>query len=68
MENSISSQVLEITKEKHNDYIINYQPLCSEWQKETCALVWLTLARVNHSHLTQPSMIAVSHCPLAKAS
>ena len=27
----------------------------------------LTLVRVNHSHLTQPSMIVVSHCPLATA-
>ena len=63
---SISSQVLEITKEDHNDYI-NYQPVCSEWQKERCALLGLTLVRVNHSHLTQPSMIAVSHCPLVAA-
>ena len=28
---SISSRVLEITNEEHNDHI-NYQPVCSEWQ------------------------------------
>eukprot|EP00731_Ephydatia_muelleri_P025158 Em0017g241a len=38
---SISSRVLEITKEEHNDHI-NYQPVCSEWQKERCALLGLT--------------------------
>ncbi|KAL5489508.1 hypothetical protein EMCRGX_G018606 [Ephydatia muelleri] len=63
---SISSRVLEITNEEHNDHI-NYQPVCSEWQKERCALLGLTFIRVNHPHLTQPSMIAVSHCPLATA-
>ena len=63
---SISSWVLEITKEEHNDHI-NYQPVCSEGQKERCALVGLTFISVNHPHLTQPSMIAVSHCPLATA-
>ena len=34
---------------------------------ERCALLGLTFIRVNHPHLTQPSMIAVSHCPLATA-
>ena len=48
----ISSRVLEITKEEYNDYI-NYQPVCSEWQKEKCALLGLTFVHVNHSHLTQ---------------
>ena len=63
---SISSRVLEITNEEHNDHI-NYQPVCSEWQKERCALLGLTFIHVNHPHLTQPSTIAVSHCPLATA-
>ena len=31
---SISSRVLEITNEDHNDHI-NYQPVCSEWQMES---------------------------------
>ena len=60
---SISSRVLEITNNDH----INYQPICSEWQKERCALLGLTFIRVNHPHLTQPSMIVVSHWPLATA-
>ena len=34
---------------------------------ERCALLGLTFISVNHPHLTQPSMIAVSHCPLATA-
>ena len=34
---------------------------------ERCALLGLTLVCVNHSHLTQPSIISVSHCPLATA-
>ena len=63
---SISSRVLEITNEDHNDHI-NYQPVCSEWQMERCALLGLTSIHVNHPHLTQPSLIAVSHCPLATA-
>ena len=63
---SISSRILEITNEEHNDYI-SYQPVCSEWQKERCALLGLTFILVNHPHLTQPSMIAVSHCPLTTA-
>ena len=42
-------------------------PVCSEWQNERCALLGLTFICVNHPHLTQPSMIAVSHCPLATA-
>ena len=63
---SISSRVLEITNEEHNDHI-NYQPVCSEWQKERCALLGLTFIRVNHPHLTQPSMIAVSHCPISNS-
>ena len=58
------SRVLEITNEEHNDHI-NYQPVCSEWQKERCALLGLTFIRVNQPH--HPSMIAVSHCPLATA-
>ena len=44
-----------------------YQPVCSVWQKERCALLGLTLVHVNHSHWTQPSMMSVSHCPLATA-
>ena len=63
---SISSRVSEITNEEHNDHI-NYQPVCSEWQKERCALLGLTFISVNHPHLTQASMTAVSHCPLATA-
>ena len=63
---SISSRVLEITNEDHNDHI-NYQPVCSEWQMERCALLGLTSIHVNHPYLTQPSLIAVSHCPLATA-
>ena len=63
---SISSKVLEITKEEHNDNI-KYQPVCSVWQKDRCALLGLALVRGNHSHWTLPSIIAVSHCPLATA-
>ena len=44
---SISSEVLETIKEEHNDHI-NYQPVCSAWQKERCALLGLTLVHVNH--------------------
>ena len=58
---SISPQVLEIRRAEHNDIII-YQPVCNVWQKERCALLGLTIVRVNHSHWTQPSMTAVSHC------
>ena len=37
------------------------------WLKERCALLELTLVRVNHSHWTQSSMIAVSHSPSVTA-
>ena len=57
---SISSQALEITRAEHN-YIINYRPVSSVWQKDKCASLGLTLVRVNHFYWTQPSMIAVSH-------
>ena len=46
---NISSRVLEITNEEHNDHI-NYQPVCSEWQMERCAFLGLTSIRVNHPH------------------
>ena len=63
---SISSKVLVINKEEHNDSI-KYQPVCNAWQKEKCALLGLALVRGNHSDWTQPSIIAVSRCPLATA-
>ena len=37
------------------------------WQEDRCAYLGLTLVRGNHSHWTQPSIIAVSHHPLATA-
>ena len=64
MENSVAAAAYHL--KEHNGHI-NYQPVCSEWHKERCALLGFTLIHVNHSHLTQPSMIAVSHCPLATA-
>ena len=36
-------------------------------RRGACALLGLTFICVNHPHLTQPSMIAVSHCRLATA-
>ena len=62
----IISGFRDYQRREHNDHI-KYQPVCSDWQKERCALLGLTFIRVNHPHLTQPSMIAVSHCPLATA-
>ena len=64
---SISLNVLEITKEEHDDNI-KYQPVRSVWQKEVCSSrVGGYNVRGNYSHWTQPSIVAVSHHPLATA-
>ena len=54
---------LEVTEVKEAE-LVNFKPVCTEWQQEMCGRFNLTLKRKSrYSHLNPPSPISIDHEP-----